>query len=117
MNESIRMDLGTGCVQPWIGFTEQPGEQCYENGKNSNSFILSLDNILSTPPVSQQDHPNCKFWCSNWLTKVNFHNFICSCNIVICCEPDPHLPSPDREVLSLNVMSNIMHYFGKVIVI
>ena len=38
-------------MQLRIGSTEQPGEQCYENGNNNNnnSFILSLDNILSTP--------------------------------------------------------------------
>ena len=30
--EFIRMGLGTRCVQLWIGSTEQPGEQCYENG-------------------------------------------------------------------------------------
>ena len=58
------MDLGTGCVQLWIGSTESPGEQCYENGNNINSFILSIDNILSTSPISQRDH-NSKFWSSN----------------------------------------------------
>ena len=50
----IRMDLGTGCVQLWIGSTEQQGEQCYEYGNNNNSFIL--DDILSTHPVSKRDH-------------------------------------------------------------
>ena len=108
------MDLGTACVQLWIGSAEQPGERCYENGNNNNSFILSLDNTLSTPPIRLRDITTVNSdQVIGWL---NFHYFICTSNI-ICWKPDPPPCSPDREVLSLNVMCNIMHYFGKVIVI
>ena len=76
----IRQKLSTKCrsrrsvVVDEVSFDEvsRTGEKCYENGNNNdNSFILSLDNILSTPPVSQQDHHNCKFWSSNCLTKIS----------------------------------------------
>ena len=30
------------CVQRWIGFPEQPGQQCYENGNNNSSFCLLI---------------------------------------------------------------------------
>ena len=35
------------------------GEQGYENGNTTTSVILSLDHIVSTPPVNQLNHHNC----------------------------------------------------------
>ena len=70
------MDLGTGCVQLWIGFTEQPWGHCNENGNNNNSFIMSLDNILSVNEIITTVNSGAV------IGRLNFHNFICTGNIV-----------------------------------